>query len=53
MTVSFTKIVWIKLDNRCLAKIIEKSSKYLFKYNKFKRLSIKNKSVSALFKYQS
>ena len=42
----------MKFDNRCLIEIIEKSSKYLFKYNKFKRLFIKNKSASALSEHQ-
>ena len=41
----------MKSDNKCLAEIIEKSLKYLFKYNEFKCLFIKNKSASALFKY--
>jgi len=51
ITVLFIKIVWVKSDNRCLAEIIEKSSKYLSKYNEFKHLFIKNKSASALSEY--
>ncbi len=42
----------MKLNNKYLVEIIEKSLKYLFKYNEFKRLFIENKSASALFKYQ-
>ncbi len=42
----------MKSDNRYLIEIIEKSSKYLSKYNKFKYLFIKNKNISILSKYQ-
>jgi len=42
----------VKSDNKCLVEIIEKSLKYLFKYNEFKCLFIKNKSASALSKHQ-
>ncbi len=52
ITVLFTKIVWVKSDNRCLAEIVGKSSEYLSEYNKFECLFIKNKSASALSKYQ-
>ncbi len=42
----------MKSDNRYLAGIIEKPSKYLSKYNEFKRLFKEDKSISALSKYQ-
>ncbi len=42
----------MKSDNRYLAEIIEKSLKYSSKYNKFKHLFIKNKSVFTLFEHQ-
>ncbi len=43
----------MKSNNKYLIEIIEKSSEYLFKYNEFKHLFIKNKSASVLSKYQS
>ena len=42
----------MKFDNKYLIEITEKSLKYLFKYNEFKHLFIKNKSTSVLFEYQ-
>jgi len=42
----------MKFNNKCLIEIIEKSLKYLSKYNEFKYLFIKNKSASALSEYQ-
>ncbi len=47
----FIKAVWIKSDNRYLIEIIESFLEYLFKYNKFKCLFIKNKSVLTLSEY--
>ncbi len=42
----------MKSDNKCLAEIIEKSSKYLSEYNKFKCLFMKDKNAFALSEYQ-
>jgi len=42
----------VKSDNKYLAEIIEKSSKYSSEYNKFKRLFIKNKNAFALSEHQ-
>jgi len=49
--VLFSKIIWVKSDNKCLVEITEKSSEYLSKYNEFEYLFIKNKSASALSEY--
>ncbi len=50
-TILFIKIIWMKSDNKCLIEIIEKSLKYLFKYNEFECLFIKDKSASVLSEY--
>jgi len=42
----------VKSNNRYLAEIIEKFSKYLSKYNKFKHWFIGNKSAFILSEYQ-
>ena len=47
----FIKVVWVKSDNKYLIKIIKSFLEYLLKYNKFKRLFIKNKSILALSKH--
>jgi len=44
----FIKVMWVKLDNKCLAEIIRRIPEYSPKYNKFKYLFIKNKSVLVL-----
>ncbi len=41
----------MKSNNKYLIEIVENSLKYLFKYNKFKYLFIKNKSAFTLSKY--
>jgi len=42
----------MKSNYKYLVEITEESAKYLLKYNKFKHLFIKDKSVSTLSKYQ-